>query len=136
VRAVADGVVIRAMHDYEEPDELEFNRRREEVKALGYTPAEFLDFYRGRQVWIEHEDGTIARYAHLSEIEAEIGEGTAVSQGQPIGKIGNSGSPASLNGPEEDAHLHFELWLNGHYLGQFLRPVEVRERLTTLFFGQ
>jgi murein DD-endopeptidase MepM/ murein hydrolase activator NlpD len=69
----------------------------------------------------------------LSEIEEEIVMGTAVAQGQTIGKIGNSGSPASVNGPEEDAHLHFELWLNGHYIGQFLRPIEVRERLTTLF---
>lgn len=133
VRAVADGVVIRAMHDYEEPNEKSFDEIREEIKQLGYSPEGFLDFYRGRQVWIEHADGTIARYAHLSEIEAEIVEGTAVSQGQTIGKIGNSGSPASVNGPEEDAHLHFELWLNGHYLGQFLRPIEVRERLTTLF---
>lgn len=135
VRAVADGVVIRAMHDYEEPEEIEFDRRREEVKELGYTPADSLDFYRGRQVWIEHEDGTIARYVHLSEIEEEIVEGTAVAQGQTIGKIGNSGSPASIIGPDEDAHLHFELWLNGHYLGQFLRPIEVRERLTALFLG-
>jgi len=135
VRAVADGVVIRAMHDYEEPEEIEFDRRREEVKELGYTSEDSLDFYRGRQVWIEHEDGTIARYVHLSEIEEEILVGTAVAQGQIIGKIGNSGSPASIKGPDEDAHLHFELWLNGHYLGQFLRPIEVRERLTTLFLG-
>ena len=133
VRAAAAGVVIRAMHEYEEPDELTFSRRRQEVLELGYSPEEFLDFYRGRQVWIEHEDGTIARYAHLSEIEEDITVGTAVDQGQTLGKIGNSGSPASINGPEDDAHLHFELWLNGHYLGQFLRPIEVRERLTALF---
>jgi murein DD-endopeptidase MepM/ murein hydrolase activator NlpD len=85
------------------------------------------------QVWIEHADGTIARYAHLSGIEADVVEGTAVTAGQLIGQIGNSGSPASISGPTEDAHLHFELWLNGHYLGQFLRPVEVRELVALLF---
>ena len=33
----------------------------------------------------------------------------------------------------EDAHLHFELWVDGHYLGQFLRPIEVRELVEELF---
>jgi murein DD-endopeptidase MepM/ murein hydrolase activator NlpD len=133
VWAAADGVVIRATHDYELPDEEVFNRRREELKGRGYSTEEDLDFYRGRQVWIEHADGTVARYAHLQEIEEDIVEGTAVVAGQLIGKIGNTGSPASINGPEEDAHLHFELWLNGHYLGQYLRPVEVRELVAALF---
>lgn len=133
VWAAADGVVIRATHAYEPPDEDDFGRRREALRARGYSTAEDLDFYRGRQVWIEHADGTVARYAHLSEIEAGVEVGTAVAAGQLIGKIGNSGSPASVAGPNEDAHLHFELWLNGHYLGQFLRPVEVRELVAGLF---
>ncbi|MCP4358834.1 MAG: M23 family metallopeptidase [Chloroflexi bacterium] len=135
VRTVADGTVIRATHEYVVPDEVTFNQYWERVRELGYTSEEELDFYRGRQVWIEHDDGTIARYVHLSDIEAEVVVGTAVTAGQIIGKIGNSGSPASIKGPDEDAHLHFELWRDGHYLGQFLRPVEIRELATSLFDG-
>jgi len=131
--AAADGIVIRATHDYEPPDEDDFAKRREELRERGYSTEEDLDFYRGMQVWIEHTDGTVARYAHLSGIEEGIIEGTAVTAGQLIGQIGNTGSPASINGPTEDAHLHFELWLDGHYLGQFLRPVEVRELVASLF---
>jgi murein DD-endopeptidase MepM/ murein hydrolase activator NlpD len=134
--AAADGVVIRATHDYELPDEEAYGRRHEEIKERGYSTAEEMDFYRGMQVWVEHEDGTVARYAHLSEIEEEIVEGTAVTAGQLIGKIGNTGSPAAVVSPTEDAHLHFELWFNGHYLGQFLRPVEVRELVVQLFSEQ
>ncbi|MBX3060152.1 MAG: M23 family metallopeptidase, partial [Anaerolineae bacterium] len=78
-------------------------------------------------------DGTIARYAHLSGIEEEVVVGTAVTAGQRIGLVGNTGSPLSVSSATEDAHLHFELWLNGHYLGQFLRPVEVRELVAALF---
>ena len=103
------------------------------LTAQGTVPVELMDFYRGRQVWIEHGDGTIARYAHLSEIAEGIREGAAVAQGQEIGKIGNTGSPASINGPDEDAHLHFELWRGETYLGQYLRPVESRELILALF---
>jgi hypothetical protein len=31
-----------------------------------------------------------------------------------------------------DGDLHFELWLGDHYLGQFLRPIELREWLAGL----
>ncbi len=134
VLAAAGGVVIRATHEYEQPDEVVFGRWWQKVREEGASTAEALDFYRGMQVWIEHPDGTIARYAHLSGIEEEVVMGTAVTAGQRIGQVGNTGSPLSVSSATEDAHLHFELWLNGHYLGQFLRPVEVRE-LVALLFG-
>jgi murein DD-endopeptidase MepM/ murein hydrolase activator NlpD len=133
VYAAASGTVIRATVDYETPAEITFNRRRAENLELGFTPPENLDFYRGRQIWILQEDGLVARYAHLSEIAEGIVEGTAVTAGQQIGLIGNSGSPASIDSETADAHLHFELWLDGHYLGQFLRPIEVRELLEQRF---
>lgn len=129
VYAVASGTVIRATVDYEAPSESAFNRRRAENLELGYTAPDNLDFYRGRQIWILQEDGLVARYAHLSEMADGIVEGTAVTAGQQIGLIGNSGSPASIDSETADAHLHFELWLDGHYLGQFLRPIETRELL-------
>ncbi len=136
VLAAADGVVIHATHAYELPNERTFDEQREELKERGYSTAEDLDFYRGMQIWIEHDDGTIGRYAHLSGIEEEVVEGTAVIAGQRIGLVGNTGSPLSVSSATEDAHLHFELWLNGHYLGQFLRPVEVRELVAALFSKQ
>jgi len=133
VYAAASGTVIRATVAYEAPAEITFNRRRAENLELGYTLPENLDFYRGRQIWILQEDGLVARYAHLSEIAEGIVEGTAVAVGQQIGLVGNSGSPASIDSETADAHLHFELWLDGHYLGQFLRPIEVRELLEKRF---
>ena len=47
--------------------------------------------------------------------------------------MGNSGSPASLESETEDAHLHFELRLGDHYIGQYLRPIETREWLNEIF---
>jgi murein DD-endopeptidase MepM/ murein hydrolase activator NlpD len=92
-----------------------------------------LDAFRGRQVWIEHQDGTISRYAHLDTIEPDVVVGAAVQRGQSIGTIGNSGSPGSIVSEDEDAHLHFELWLDNQYLGQYLSPIDIREWLEMIF---
>ena len=85
------------------------------------------------KTWIAQEDGFVARYVHLGGIAAGIVEGTAVTAGQQIGLVGNTGSPASVRSESEDAHLHFELRLDEMYLGQFLRPIETRELLEQLF---
>lgn len=134
VIAAADGVVIRATHDYTLPTTADFDQMRELAKQIGYSSPEILDFYRGRQVWVQHANGLVSRYVHLSEIAPNVVEGQAVTAGQLLGKVGNTGSPASVNDPAADAHLHFELWLGEVYVGQFLRPVEARY-LWNLLFG-
>ena len=126
VLAAAAGVVIRATVDYAPPTQAQFNAWRAEVQRLGYTSDAALDVYRGRQVWVRHENGLVTRYIHLSGVAPGIVEGTAVAQGQLLGEVGNSGSILSLESETADAHLHFEIWLNGQYLGQFLRPIETR----------
>lgn len=133
VYAAAAGTVIRAMVDYERPSQITFDYRRAENIELSYTSPENLDFYRGMQLWILQEDGFVARYAHLSGIAEGVEMGTAVTAGQQIGLIGNTGSPASPRSETEDAHLHFELWLDDIYLGQFLRPIETRELVEQRF---
>ncbi len=132
VFAAADGVVVRAMKDYVPPFPAAFYEMRNQSYELGYTSEEALDFYRGQQVWIEHEGGLISRYIHLSSIAWDIEEGQTVAHGQFIGTVGNSGSPASLDSPDSDAHLHFELWSGTYYFGQFLRPVETRFWLNSI----
>lgn len=135
VYAAADGRVIRADHEYSLPTPADFARWRYQAEQLGYTSPEALDFFRGRQIWLEHADGRVSRYAHLDSIEYAVQVGDWVTQGQLLGAVGNSGSPGSLEGEGIDAHLHFELWLNDHYLGQFLRPVETRDWLERILFG-
>jgi murein DD-endopeptidase MepM/ murein hydrolase activator NlpD len=130
--AVADGTVIRAVLDYVPPFPAAYYNWRVQSHELGYTSEEALDFYRGRQVWVQHDNGLISRYVHLSAIDYRIAEGERVLQGQPIGLIGNSGSPAALESDTEDAHLHFELWRGDYYIGQFLRPIEAREWIETI----
>ena len=136
IRAAADGVVMRVMHDYIQPYPADYFNQRQAARQAGYTPPDALDFYRGRQLWLQYSDGTVGRYAHLQAIDPTLQVGDAVTQGQIVAWIGNSGTPASETNQTEDAHLHYEIWLNdNHYLGQFIRPSEAREWFATLFMA-
>jgi murein DD-endopeptidase MepM/ murein hydrolase activator NlpD len=74
----------------------------EPVLAAADGVAALVDehFFAGRSVFIDHGDGLISMYFHLSAIEVEQGE--TVSRGQVIGRVGSSGR---ATGP----HLHFGL---------------------------
>lgn len=133
VLAAADGVVLRADVDYVPPTAVQLAAWWEDSQENGYTTPETLDNYLGRQVWIQHPEGVVTRYAHLRSIAPDIGQGDQVMRGQVIGEVGNSGSPASLESEQADAHLHFELWLRDRFLGQFMRPIETREWVERIF---
>ncbi len=130
VLAARDGVVIRADRDYEDPTPAQMDQWLATCRQQGYTPEEILDHLRGRQVWLDHGEGLITRYAHLSGIADGIAVGKDVAQGQVIGTVGNSGTPDSLYNPQGGLHLHFEIWLDDRYVGQYLSTVEIRRVLS------
>ena len=72
----------------------------------GWTPAYGVDgmWSFGNSVFIEHGDGWISAYGHLSALAVASGE--TVTQGQLIGYIGSTGNST---GP----HLHLALYHNG-----------------------
>jgi murein DD-endopeptidase MepM/ murein hydrolase activator NlpD len=129
VHAVADGVVIRALVDYQPLTAAQADAWYAESLRLGYTPPDVLDGYRGMQVWIDHGNGVVSRYAHLSAIEPGIVEGATVTKGQVIARVGNSGTPESVRSQTSEVHLHLEMWAGDRFVGQGLRPIEAREWL-------
>ncbi|MBQ7399731.1 MAG: peptidoglycan DD-metalloendopeptidase family protein [Clostridia bacterium] len=58
----------------------------------------------GRCVLIEHDDGTITRYAHCSKVHVEVGQ--RVAQGEHIADMGATGQATGV-------HIHFEIIKDG-----------------------
>jgi murein DD-endopeptidase MepM/ murein hydrolase activator NlpD len=61
----------------------------------------------GNMVDIQHADGVVTRYAHMSAFVPGVGYGSAVTTGQVIGLVGQTGH-ATGN------HIHFEVRINGY----------------------
>lgn len=61
----------------------------------------------GNYVVVNHGDGVLTYYAHLSNITVSVGQ--SVQQGQVIGQAGNTGYSFG-------AHLHFGLMINGSWV--------------------
>ena len=129
VRSVADGVVVRAEHGYQE---MEADFRLDvlnDTKILGRTPSDIFEhLLLGQAVYIDHGFDLISGfravsiYAHLSHINSNIKIGSKINRGQEIGKSGNSGTEDSTLKKKTGAHLHWEMILQNkegeYYLGQ------------------
>ena len=69
------------------------------IKATG-------DYYfNGNTIFIDHGQGFVTMYCHLSKIGVE--DGQSVNAGEPIGNVGATGRVTG-------AHLHFGTYLNGN----------------------
>ena len=126
VLAAKTGVVIRADLDYQDITAEEMDALLARCQQQGYTDAATLDRLRGRQVWVDHGNGIVTRYAHLLAIEPGIANGVVVRAGQVLGYVGNSGTPEGVTDPNVENHLHFEIRVGGGYLGQGLSAAETR----------
>ena len=62
-------------------------------------------YYNGKTIFLDHGQGLITMYCHLSE--PLVNEGEMVQQGQVIGLVGATGR---VTGP----HLHWSVSLNGY----------------------
>jgi murein DD-endopeptidase MepM/ murein hydrolase activator NlpD len=69
----------------------------------------------GRRIEVQHVNGYVTTYNHLSGFARGIKEGAKVRQGQVIGYLGQTGL---ATGP----HLHYEIMVNGH----FVDPLRVK----------
>ena len=63
--------------------------------------------YNGNCVEVRYDDGTVARFLHLSHTEVKAGQ--AVSKGTLLGLTGNTGRSTA-------PHLHYELEKNGRVI--------------------
>jgi murein DD-endopeptidase MepM/ murein hydrolase activator NlpD len=79
----------------------------------------------GRRVEIQHANGYVTAYNHMSSFGRGIAEGVHVVQGQTVGYLGDSGL---ATGP----HLHYEVIINGN----FVDPMAIKLPRTREFDGR
>ena len=129
VRAVTDGVIIRAEHNYKEMSADFRLDVLSDTKILGRTPSDvFEHLLLGQAVYIDHGFDlvpgyrAVTIYAHMSHINSSITVGSTVRRGEVIGQSGNTGTKDSTLKKKTGAHLHWEMILQNksgeYYLGQ------------------
>jgi murein DD-endopeptidase MepM/ murein hydrolase activator NlpD len=79
----------------------------------------------GRRIEIQHANGYVTTYNHMSGFARGSTPGARVRQGQVIGYLGQTGL---ATGP----HLHYEVLVNGH----FVDPMKVKLARTREFDGR
>ena len=79
----------------------------------------------GRRVEIQHANGYVTTYNHMSGFGRGVAEGVHVTQGQVIGYLGQTGL---ATGP----HLHYEVIINGN----FVDPMAIKLARTREFDGK
>lgn len=136
VYAVADATVHRADLDYVSLTITETQALLDDASARHFTPLETLDKLGGRQVWLDHGNGVITRYLHLSKVPENLQVGQPVKAGDLIGYVGLSGTMDELEGRDYFAHLHFEICIgpDGRYpLGKWLTVEDTRRAYERIF---
>ncbi len=86
------------------------------------TAVNWVQWPYGKQVVINHGDGYITRYAHMSSVAVQVGQ--YVEQGQYLGGVGRTGN-ATGN------HCHFEI----KYYGQVMNPASYIGNVYTGIWG-
>ena len=79
----------------------------------------------GRRVEIQHANGYVTTYIHMSGFGRGVVEGVRVTQGQVVGYLGQTGL---ATGP----HLHYEVIINGN----FVDPMAIKLARTREFDGK
>ncbi len=144
VMAVADGIVIRADHYYEEFLPHFREQLLAEAKKLGHTPSDVFEHVLvGQAIYIDHGFELVpgyralSIYAHLSYIQPGIKPGQFIRAGQLLGQSGNSGTEDGTLGKRTGAHLHWELILQDaggeYYFGQGWDTDKLYQELVRVF---
>ncbi len=130
VYGMGKGKVVRVDHDYKPYKSVEQrNKDLAYCKQVQKTPAYILDRLRGRQVWIQYDNGMQARFAHLNQVDTKLSVGDAVTEETLIGYVGNSGTSGEVQKDNTELHLHVDLLINGTLFWKGLSQEDVKHVL-------
>ncbi|UJW58292.1 M23 family metallopeptidase [Bacillus sp. A116_S68] len=125
VYGMAEGTVVRVDSDFKDySSESVRNEDLQHAAEIGHTPEYILDRLRGKQVWVQYDNGIMNRFAHLNAVADDIEVGQVIDEKTIIGYVGNSGTSSALEGGDGDLHLHQDLLIYGEL---FWKPFTLNE---------
>ncbi len=131
ILAIASGEIVRVDNDY---IPMTLNEYNDITQYNQNHPVTYVDKdFGGRQIWIDHKNGIMSSYNHLSSIVKNIKVGTKIVRGELIGYAGNSGLISEVKNSKDQIHLHLEIWIDGEYLGNDMKPNQTRKFLQYFF---
>ncbi len=142
--AISAGTVAYLVDDYVDPTPEDRELLLGAAGQAQITPHWTLVMLYGNVVILDHGNlpgvGRVTTIsAHLESVRPGLELGSNVDQGSVIGEIGNRGTSAAARGIFGDAdpslHLHWELYIDGWFLGQGLQPEEVRQVIDAAMCG-
>lgn len=133
VHPIYEGTIVRIDKNYTELEQEYRESLLEEAANKKNTSQETLDKLRGRQVWIQSENGVLVHYAHLDSVNENLKVGDRVQTEDWIGKVGNSGTSNGALGTNEDLHLHSDILVCGKNFWEYGNINEMNLSLIEIF---
>ena len=139
IGAVLDGHVVVAAGGYEDASPSDLDDVLDIAAVLGATPTFTLVMLYGNYVVVDHGiiDGVghvASLYAHMEAVSPTLRVGQRVTAGDLLGRVGNTGTTyAAAGNANRSVHLHWELHINGRYLGEGLSRSDTRTVYAALF---
>lgn len=91
--------------------------------APGVLVATREDWLRGGlTACVDHGDGVVTQYTHLSAMVAEIGQ--PLARGETVALSGSAGLDMLSGFPWVPPHVHFMVWIDGRPVDPFVAPGE------------
>lgn len=134
------GRVLVATHGYEEPAPEDRQALLDFAREQGDTPPWTLIALYGRFVVIDHgiiegAGHVVTIYAHLAAIDPALRPAMPIAAGDRIGAVGHSGTSAGAADEDRGYELHWEIHVDGTFLGRGLTPEESSVPYRALFGG-
>lgn len=136
VHPIFDGKIVRVDKNYTELEPDYRNSLLDEAAKNKNTPQSTLDKLRGRQVWVQSENGILVHYAHLSSVNSTLKVGDTVKVSDWLGKVGNSGTSNGALKTDDDLHLHSDILVCGKNFWEYEDVNVMNESLIEIFEKQ
>ncbi|MCR6111272.1 M23 family metallopeptidase [Bacillus sp. A301a_S52] len=134
VYGMGEGTVVRVDSDFEDYSSADVrNEDLDYAAEIGHTPEYILDRLRGKQVWVQYDNGVMNRFAHLHAVADGLDVGQVIDENTIIGYVGNSGTSSALEDGDGDLHLHQDLLIYGELFWEPFTLNETTEILQELW---